>query len=563
MANDDLKLNRRMLMGVATALSASGLLAHNAFAQDANSTPDTEVGNPEQTGTPVAGTPVPGIQHGDKIPPEFQNAADTDWLTENRTMAQDRSVKGSAISSTTVDGLQEAWSLPVEGSGMFGILTSNPIVLGNRVYLLDAMSNLYAVDRESGELLWNNKHDLAVPSGGPSGIAVGYGVLVHAVGNAGVVAVDQETGEERWAVDISGPKGEGICMAPLLYDNKVWISTVPFGTGEATGLTGNRGMIHALDIANGNVLWYWDTTTRNLWDQPTINAGGGCWHPPAVNSKGEMFFAVANIYPFAGTETVPSGEVHTGNNDYANNVVRLDPETGSLIWNTNITGRDIFDLDNHLVASGTVDFGDGYTRELVLTSGKHGFVVGLDPESGAQFFRTPVGTHRNDQLQSIPDGETIEVWPGAFGGVETPFAYQDNVVYVACYENPTFYTTSGLGESLTDSSGSAKASSVLVAVDARNGSTLWSTPVPSGAFAGMTVVNDLVFTAALDGLLRAYNTADGSLVWSKQLAAGVNGTPAVSGDYLLVPAGGPLLPSSDTQGEPPAYKAQLYAFKLS
>jgi outer membrane protein assembly factor BamB len=560
MSKNDLTLNRRTLMGVASAVAASGVLTHAAFAQDTESTPVTEVGNPDQSGSPVAGTPIPGIQPGDVIPPEFQNAADTDWLTENRTMAQDRSAKGSAIDSTTVSKLTEAWSLDIEGTSPFGVLTSNPIVLGNRIYLLDANCNLYAIDRESGEVLWNNTHNQQVPSGGPNGIGVGYGVLVHQVGNAGVVAVDQETGEELWSVDISGPKGEGVSMAPLVYDNKVWISTVPFNVDvlETMDLSGYRGMITVLDLSNGRVIWYWDTTTRNLWDQPTLNAGGGAWHPPAVNDKGEMFWAIANIYPFAGTEEVPSDHVHLGNNDYANSVVRLDPETGSLIWNTNITGRDIFDLDNHLIAAGTVDFGDGYTREMVFTSGKHGFVVGLDPESGAQFFRTPVGTHRNDQLQSVPEGEVVEVWPGPTGGVETPFAYQDNVVYVACYEHPGFYSNTGLAAATRDITDSSK----LVAVDATNGTTLWSTPIPSGTFAGATVVNDLVFTAALDGILRAYNIADGSLVWSTQLSAGVNGTLAVSGDYLLVPAGSPLIPSTDTQGDPPEQQAKLYAFNL-
>lgn len=547
------RLNRRTLLGVATAVTASGLLANHGSAQEAS-------GTPEAGDSAAGGTPVPSIQSGDRIPPEFQNAAETDWLTENRTMSQERSVKGSAIDSTTIDGLTEAWTLEVTGSSAYGILTSNPVVMGNRVYLIDALSNLYAIDRDSGELLWNNRHDLPVPSGGPNGIGIGYGALVHSVGNGVVTAVDQETGNEIWSVDISGPKGEGVVMAPLVYDNKVWVSTVPFGVDvtEGGGLSGFRGMIHVLDVTNGRVLWYWDTTTRNLWDQPTVNAGGGAWHPPAVNADGEIFFAIANIYPFAGTEEVPSDLVHLGNNDYANNVVRLDPDNGSLVWNTNITGRDIFDLDNHLIATGTVDFGDGNTRDMVLTSGKHGFVVGLDHQTGAQFFRTPVGTHRNDHLSSVPDGETIEVWPGALGGVETPFAYQDNVVYVACYESPTFYTSTGLASPTRE----VEASSSIVAVDARNGATLWSTPIPSGAFGATTVVNDLVLTASLDGILRAYSIADGSLVWSKQLAAGINGTLAVSGDYVFVPAGGPLISSADTEGEPPAYTSQLYAFKL-
>ncbi|HEU0164333.1 MAG TPA: hypothetical protein VFQ54_04760, partial [Thermomicrobiales bacterium] len=80
MSHDDLTLNRRRLAGLATVAAVGSILPRSASAQDA-------------AGTPAA-TPASGIKTGDVIPPEFVNAAETDWLTENRTMAQDRSVKG-------------------------------------------------------------------------------------------------------------------------------------------------------------------------------------------------------------------------------------------------------------------------------------------------------------------------------------------------------------------------------------------------------------------------------------------------------------------------------------
>lgn len=543
MALTDSGMNRRSLLAFAAAVTASGTLLKTGVAQDADATPTT------------------GIQAGDTIPPEYQNMVDTDWLSEGRNLAQDRKALGSSISSETVNSLQEAWTLDVNISAPYGALVSNPIIWGEKLFLQDANSNVYALNKETGEPLWENIYEAAVPSGGPNGIGVGYGVIAYPVGNGEIIAADPETGAELWRVDITGPAGEGVCMAPLVYDNKVWVSTTPASTAEwgTKGTAGKRGMINVLDVTDGSLLWYFDTTTDNLWGHPTVNGGGGLWHPPAVNSDGEMFYAIGNIYPYPGNEDYPNATSRLGNHDdYANNVLRIDNETGTLIWNQNITGVDIFDLDTHLVVTGTVDFEDGYSRELVFASGKHGYVVALDPDSGAQHWRTPVGTHRNAHLQQVPEGETVEVWPGTLGGVETPFAYADNVVYTAILELPTTYSPTGVA---ADGFSMASGTGALAALDARDGSKLWEIEIVSGALAAATVVNDLVLTGTLDGMVRAYSTVDGSLVWSAQSTAGLNAPLAISGDYLYVPAGGPLVPSAES--EDVEVQPRLTAYKLS
>jgi outer membrane protein assembly factor BamB len=529
-------------MAVATAVTATGALGSTAFARQ------------EGSATPVGSV----IQPGDVIPPELANAADTDWPVEGRTLAQDRSVKGSSISSDTVNSLDIAWTFEVDTMGSYGAFAANPTISGDLLYLQDTKSNVYALNRESGELAWSNRYDLDVPSGGPNGVSVGYGAVIYSTGNATVIAADKTTGKELWSIDLTGLEGEGICMAPLIYDNRVWVSNCPASTLEGD-LAGRRGVIFCLDITDGHILWTFDTTTDNLWGNPTVNSGGGIWHPPAVDADGGVYYPVANVYPWVSQSGGPSGVSMEVNTDYANNVLKIDTETGGLIWHTNITGRDIFDLDNHLIALGTVKYDDGTSRELIFTSGKHGFVVALDPEAGAEFWRTPVGTHRNAERQSVAEGETLEVWPGTFGGVETPFAYHDGVVYTAVFEVPTTYDSKGVSGGLSFDGAKGK----LAALDGATGSIIWQVDAPSGLLAAATGVNDLVFTGGLDGVVRAYHTADGSLVWSAQTAAGLNAPLAVSGDYVYVPSGGLLIPSDDTASPTPESKAQLIAYKLS
>jgi outer membrane protein assembly factor BamB len=53
------------------------------------------------------------------------------------------------------------------------------------------------------------------------------------------------------------------------------------------------------------------------------------------------------------------------------------------------------------------------------------------------------------------------------------------------------------------------------------------------AFGGVTVVNDLLFTATLDGTVYALSRDDGSVVWQWQAPGGTNAWPAVVGDERL------------------------------
>ena len=102
----------------------------------------------------------------------------------------------------------------------------------------------------------------------------------------------------------------------------------------------------------------------------------------------------------------------------------------------------------------------------------------------------------------------------------------------------------------------------LVALDAATGEILWDVEVASGALAGATVINDLVFTGGLDGVVHDYKTDDGSEVFTYQASAGLNAPLAVSSDYRYVPAGGPLLATEDTWDPAPTPAAALIALKI-
>jgi alcohol dehydrogenase (cytochrome c) len=519
------------------AASAAGavVMGSKAFAQEA--TPEVQQGEAGNTTLSVSQVGPVAESLGPAIPEEL--TVETNWAVEGYDLQATRNVLGSGIDSGSIGELGTAWNVPVEIPGSYGPLTSQPIIVNGVLYVQDAKSNVRAIDIETGEIVWYNEYNLDVPSGGPNGVAVGYGMIVYPLGNSDVVAAKVDTGEEIWRTNIGGWRGEGITMPPAIYDSTVYISNIPGSLSEFYN-GGQRGFIFALELASGRVLWYFDTTTDNLWGNARGNSGGGLWHVPSFDEEGNIYVGTGNPGPFPGNEQYPAGSSRPGDNNYTDSVIRINPETAGIDWFINVRPGDLFDLDQQL----TPIVADVDGVPMVFASGKHGYVLGINRETGEELWRTAVGVHQNDDVTDLPtEGDPLEVYPGSLGGVETPIAYSNGIVFAPLLNNPTYYTATGFGEGPNTL---ANANGQLVAVDAATGEILWDVTLPSPQLAGATVINDLVFTGGLDGVVRALSVEDGTQVWSWQAAAGINAPLAASGDYLFVAAGGPLIASTDT-----------------
>jgi outer membrane protein assembly factor BamB len=450
--------------------------------------------------------------------------------------------------------------MPITGLSYYGGMTATPLIAGDTVYVQDMRSNVFALDRETGKVRW--KHDEDVPSIGPNGLALGYGLIFGATGDtAEVFALDAATGAERWRVRLSNHPYEGIDMAPAVYDSTVYVSTIG-GNTRGFNRGGTRGVLFALDASSGATLWSFDTTTGNLWGNPRLNSGGGLWYPPSFDESGNLYFGVGNAAPWAGTPGYPNGGSRPGANDYASSIVSLDPATGAIRWYRNADPHGLFDHDfQNTPVLVTVPI-DGVPTSLAIGSGKTGTVLAIKQNVGEIVWQTAVGLHQNDDLAELPPDEAIEVAPGAWGGVVSPLAYADGLLFVPVVDFPTRYTSTGYDQGSMFDFG--KATGELLAIDAATGSVVWTTMVPTAAFAGATVADDVVFTAGLDGVLRAFDTATGRSLWTYQATAGINAPPSVARDMVFVPAAAPRIfaTTTDIDAASPEIVNELIAFRL-
>lgn len=124
-------------------------------------------------------------------------------------------------------------------------------------------------------------------------------------------------------------------------------------------------------------------------------------------------------------------------------------------------------------------------------------MVAFDAQTGAVLWQTAVGLHLNDEVQAIPAGQTITILPGASGGVQTPMALADGVVYVPIVDAAAqFSATGGVSDDTNTGIGE------MDALDASTGQILWVSHfnAPDGS---ATVSGGLVFTATYAGQVLA------------------------------------------------------------
>ncbi len=484
-------------------------------------------------GAAAADARPPGTWSG--VPPEVRGQANA-WPLPDHDYLNSRDAGRSPIRVSTVSRLVTAWSVPMS----VGASTS-PIVVGGVAYVQDEAGTVYAIDVASGRVKWRTK--ALGFSIGPYGVSVGWGRLFAST-PSGVAAFQLSDGVPLWSRQITTTPGQGVDIQTLPYGGRVYVASVPVTLGKYYS-GGSVGYLEALDAATGKVDWSFDTVrSKDLWGNPAVNSGGGAWYPPAIDTRRNIvYWGVANPGPFVGTTDFPNGSSRPGANLYTDSMVALSASTGKLLWYHQVFPHDLYDRDEVQAMLVPVRRAVDGSREVAISSGKGGFVLGLDPRTGRLLWKTAVGIHRDGDLPQLTGPTTI--WPGTFGGVLTPPASADGVVYAATLNAPSTLEpdqTAYFGGKVGTEDGE------VVALSARTGKIAWDTKVPGDPTGGVTVVNNLVLTATFQGAVVALNRSTGAVVWSAHERGLVNGWMSVAGGEVFVPVGSP---------------AQLVALKLA
>src|SRR5712671_7995258 len=168
-------------------------------------------------------------------PPSSQSQSDLShsgqWRIAGQNLSDSRSQpEEHSISPTNVNGLTQKWVFTTGGD-----VSATPTVDGNAVYFPDWGGNLFAVDKNSGKLIWSHKIseydgvDGAIsrvsPAVNGNQVIIGDILSSNKVHNgANVISVDRESGTLRWMTHVDDHPAAIITGSPVVFHGVVYIA---------------------------------------------------------------------------------------------------------------------------------------------------------------------------------------------------------------------------------------------------------------------------------------------------------------------------------------------------
>jgi alcohol dehydrogenase (cytochrome c) len=260
------------------------------------------------------------------------------------------------------------------------------------------------------------------------------------------------------------------------------------------------------------------------------------------------------------------GDVRPGDNLYTCSLVAIDGDTGKLKWHYQFTPHDVHDWDAASDPVLTDLVIKGRAVKAVMQANRNGYFYALDRISGKLLHArayTKVtwsdGIGADGRPILIPGQEPKEegntTCPGMGGGHNwqaTAYSPQTGLYYFTSSEHcmPFFKTkqefVEGQWYQASTVDRGTPGSGRIVALDPKNGNTVWQFPMISGPSAGvLATAGGLVFSGDAQGYLFALDARSGKVLWKFHTGATIIAPPisfALNGrQYIAVAAGQTML----------------------
>jgi quinohemoprotein ethanol dehydrogenase len=523
------------------------------------------------------------------------------WITNGGTVFNQRYSPLTLLNRSNVAGLKALWRTGMgSGAGPGNAGQAQILVSGDALYISNGANDVFAMDVETGRILWTYHTEVDPKAGSPigksnRGVAMGDGRIFVGQLDAKLVALDQRTGKVVWSVQAEPwQEGFSITSAPLYYDGMVI-------TGFSGGEMGIRGRVKAYDAKTGKLRWVFYTIPapgeagHETWPQDGDDwkrGGGSVWQTPAVDPElGLVYFSTGNPGPDL------RGSVRPGDNLYSDSIVAIEAQTGKYRWHFQEVHHDIWDYDapNPVVLFDT-DIGGKRAKGLVEVS-KTGWAYILDRATGRPLIGIeeravpqearqataatqpyPVGDSIVPQeIDTVPDGahlapgttelphrgriftpywtEDVAVKPGTMGGANWPPSSYDpesHYLYVCATDRiSAFHAREALeapGANKVYMGGTftqlpVHDRGIVAALDVTTNRLVWRREWREICYSGSIVTaGGLLFVGRSDGRLTALDKSNGDKLWEFMTDAGVNTTATTfehkGKQYVVVHAGG-------------------------
>jgi polyvinyl alcohol dehydrogenase (cytochrome) len=436
-----------------------------------------------------------------------------------------------------------------------GDVSGTPAVVNGVVYFGDFGGMLWALDAETGEVIWSRRvSDYTGISGDiarTSPSVAGNTVVVGDLRAPNMLGINAKTGELRWMTQVH-PDPRGIMTgSPVLAGDTIITGVSASGAGGPNATF--RGAIVALNAQTGAMLW----RSYSLPDNggvPGGYAGATMFSPPAVSlplglvygTFGQPYTIPASVAACHAAALNGFSESCEQTGSFLRSVVAFDLKTGEPRWSYRVKGHEPWlracgnqpavvtwcapEADNEkwdLGGSGAnvmrLRTDRGGWREVVGVGGKSGVYTLLDARTGAFIWNTLIG----------PGGDQGGMnWGTAFDGtrIYAPITNHHHIPYKLT-QNGEISNTVATGGS-------------WAALNPYTGKIIWQTADPQletipgfvnvGVWdlAPVSVANGVLYAASMakgadQNQFFALNAATGEILWHYPALSSVNAGPAI------------------------------------
>jgi alcohol dehydrogenase (cytochrome c) len=460
-----------------------------------------------------------------------------DWPTYHGDPGGNRHSLLHQITTANVAKLAPKWIFTIPNARRLEV---TPVVIGGVMYITN-VNEAFALDALTGRQIWHYQRPRTQGLVGDAAGGINRGVAVlgarvfMVTDNAHLIALNRVTGELLWDVEMADSRLQyGATSAPLVVGDLVI-------SGVSGGDEGARGFVAAYRASNGERVWrFWSMPApgdplSETWAGRAIEHGcATTWLTGTYDAKTNLLF-----WPTGNPCPDYNGDERRGDNLYSDSVLALDPRSGQLRWYYQFTPHDLHDWDAQATLMAVDTVFHGRRRELLLQANRNGFFYVLDRASGEVLLAKPfvkkltwaTGVDAKGRPQLLPGAEPtpegVKACPaveGATNWMSAAWNPATGLFYVMSLEKCTIYTKSDAwwepGKSFyggaTRNIPGEPGQKVLRAIDIQTGNIVWEYLQigPANSWGGvLSMAGGLVFFGDDSGAFAAADARTGKLLW--------------------------------------------------
>ena len=413
---------------------------------------------------------------------------------------------------------------------------SQPLFAMDSIFVGSQSGDVFALDIETGCIKWNFAASGEVRTGivmdewekGKNPDKRPYIYFGDILANT--YALDAQTGELIWKIKVDDHSNATQTGTPARFENILFIpisglEVIPAFNVEYECCTFRGGLL-AVEARTGKTLWkqYSIPLPGKYSGLTSVGtrmfgpSGAPIWNSPNIDKK--------RRYVYVGT-----GENYsTPADDSSDAIIAFNIDTGKEVWRKQTLAGDAWNLAcmarnnpncpkengpdlDYSASSISVNLGN---KDILIAGQKSGSVYGLDPDTGKILWSN-----------ALSNG-------GTQGGVHFGMAAEGKTLYVPINDMANTYD----GKIYKDLKPGVHS------LDAETGKILWSKINPNscggikscdpGVSAAVTAIPGAVIAGHLDGVIRAYDKDNGNIIWSYNALKdfeSVSGVPASGGGF--------------------------------